>query len=189
MSPPGNGTGLTGTYFQGISFAGTPLLTRLDSTVNFNFAGGSPAPGIPNDQFSIRWEGQVEARSDELYTFYVTSDDGTRLFVNDQLVVNNFTDHAATEGSGTIALRLGQRYSIRLEYYENGGDASATFPGARRLESQNRSSRRRNSSRVTRRLPLPTTHLRLYLTVLPWCREAQAPAQSASRERAVSLGA
>src|SRR5262249_59772771 len=74
-----------------------------------------------------RWEGQVEARSDELYTFYVSHDDGARLWVNDVLVVNNWTDHAAVEDSGSIALRLGQRYSIRLEFYENGGDASVSL--------------------------------------------------------------
>src|SRR5499426_1490487 len=128
MSPPGNGDGLRGTYFQGTALAGAPLLTRVDQTVNFNWAGGSPAPGVvPNDQFSVRWEGQVEARSDELYTFYVTHDDGARLWVNDQLIINNWTDHAAIEDSGSIALQLGQRYSIRLEFYENGGDASATL--------------------------------------------------------------
>ncbi len=128
MSPPGAGDGLRGTYFQGTALAGAPLLTRVDPTVNFNWAGGSPAPGVvPNDQFSVRWEGQVEARSDELYTFYVTHDDGARLWVNDQPIINNWTDHAAIEDSGTIALQLGQRYTIRLEFYENGGDASATL--------------------------------------------------------------
>ena len=75
----------------------------------------------------MRWEGLVEARSDELYTFHVTHDDGARLWVNDQLIINNWTDHAAIEDSGTIALQLGQRYSIRLEFFENGGDASATL--------------------------------------------------------------
>src|SRR6185503_14107392 len=53
MSPPGNGTGLTGTYFLGTQLAGTPVLTRTDPTVNFNFGGGSPDPSIPNDQFSV----------------------------------------------------------------------------------------------------------------------------------------
>jgi endoglucanase len=128
MSPPGNGDGLRGTYFQGTALAGAPLLTRVDQTVNFNWAGGSPAPGVvPNDQFSVRWEGMVEARSDEVYSFHVTHDDGARLWVNNQLIIDNWTDHAAIEDSGTIALQLGQRYSIRLEFYEAGGDASATL--------------------------------------------------------------
>jgi endoglucanase len=128
MSPPGNGTGLTGTFYQGTALAGTPLLTRTDSTIDFNWAGGSPAPGVvPADQFSARWEGEVEARSNELYTFYVTHDDGARLWVNDQLIIDNWTDHAAIEDSGSIPLQLGQRYSIRLEFYENGGDATASL--------------------------------------------------------------
>ncbi len=128
MSPPGNGTGLTGTFYQGTALAGTPLLTRTDSTVDFNWAGGSPAPGIvPADQFSVRWEGEVEARSNELYTFYVTHDDGARLWVDDQLIIDNWTDHAAIEDSGSIPLQLGQRYSIRLEFYEAGGDATASL--------------------------------------------------------------
>ena len=59
------------------------------------------------------------------YTFYTLSDDGVRLWVNGALVVNNWTDHAPTENSGTIALTAGQRYDIRMEYYENGGGAVA----------------------------------------------------------------
>ncbi|MBO0857162.1 MAG: glycoside hydrolase family 9 protein [Chloracidobacterium sp.] len=126
MSPPGKGDGLRGTYFQGAALSGSPLLTRVDQTVNFNWGSGSPEPGVvPNDQFSVRWEGQVEARSDELYSFYVTHDDGARLWVNDQLIIDKWTDHAAVEDSGSIALQLGQRYTIRLEFYENVGDASA----------------------------------------------------------------
>ncbi|WP_410964929.1 PA14 domain-containing protein, partial [Salmonella sp. SAL4435] len=69
----------------------------------------------------------VEARSDELDSFHVTHDDGARLWVNNQLIIDNWTDHAAIEDTGTIALQLGQRYSIRLEFFENGGDASATL--------------------------------------------------------------
>ena len=53
------------------------------------------------------------------------SDDGVRLWVNGQQIVNNWTDHAPTENSGTIALTAGQRYDIRMEFYENGGGATA----------------------------------------------------------------
>ena len=75
--------------------------------------------------WSARWQGQVEAPSTEAYTFYVNSDDGVRLWVNGQLIVSNWTDHAAVENSGTIALSGGQRYDIRMEYYERGGQATA----------------------------------------------------------------
>ena len=59
----------------------------------------------------------MQAQRTQTYTFYTTSDDGVRLWVNNQLVVDNWTDHAATENSGAIALTAGQRYDIRMEFY------------------------------------------------------------------------
>jgi PKD repeat protein/glucose/arabinose dehydrogenase len=102
-----------------------PALVRFDPTVNFNWGGGSPDPAIYRDTFSVRWTGQVEARYSETYTFYTNSDDGVRLWVNGMPIIDNWTDHAPTENSGTIALLAGQRYEIRMEFYENGGGAVA----------------------------------------------------------------
>ena len=120
----GTGTGLAATYYDNADFTGTTV-TRTDPTVNFDWASGSPAPAIAVDTFSARWTGQVQPQFSETYTFYTQSDDGVRLWVNNVLVVNNWTDHAVTENSGTIALTAGQRYDIRMEYYENGGLATA----------------------------------------------------------------
>jgi PA14 domain len=53
------------------------------------------------------------------------SDDGVRLWVNGQQIINNWTNHAPTENSGTIALTAGQRYDIRMEFFENAGGATA----------------------------------------------------------------
>jgi glucose/arabinose dehydrogenase len=120
----GTGTGLAATYYDNVNFTGTTLV-RTDPTVIFDWASGSPAAAIGVDTFSARWTGQVQAGVTETYTFYTQSDDGVRLWVNNVLVVNNWTDHAVTENSGTIALTAGQRYDIRMEYYENGGLATA----------------------------------------------------------------
>lgn len=122
--PPGNGTGLAGAYYNGVSLSGTPVLTRVDPTIDFNWGGGSPATGLPSDGFSVRWTGEVEARSTETYTFYLSHDDGARLWVNNVQVINNWTDHAAVEDSGTIQLEIGKKYPIVVEFYENSGDAS-----------------------------------------------------------------
>jgi hypothetical protein len=81
--------------------------------------------GVGADTFSVRWTGQVLAQYDETYTFSTTTDDGVRLWVNNQLVVNAFQDQAATEKSGTIRLEAGKKYDIKMEYYENGYDALA----------------------------------------------------------------
>jgi glucose/arabinose dehydrogenase len=120
----GTGTGLAATYYNNIDFTGTTV-SRTDGTVNFDWASGSPAAAIGADTFSARWTGQVQPQFSETYTFYTQSDDGVRLWVNNVPVVNNWTDHAITENSGTIALTAGQRYDIRMEFYENGGLATA----------------------------------------------------------------
>ena len=118
------GTGLQGVYYNGTNLSGTPLLTRIDPTINFDLSWHSPAPGIvPQDNYSVRWTGQVQALYSENYTFYTTSDDGIRLWVNGVQLVNDWMNQGATEYSGTIALAAGQKYDIVIEYYEAAGDA------------------------------------------------------------------
>jgi glucose/arabinose dehydrogenase len=120
----GTGGGLSATYFDNMNLTGTTV-TRIDPTVDFVWGAGSPAPAIAVDTFSARWTGQVQPQFTQVYTFYTQSDDGVRLWVNGQQVVNNWTNHATTENSGTISLTAGQRYDIRMEFFENGGSATA----------------------------------------------------------------
>jgi hypothetical protein len=120
----GTGTGLHGDYFDNADLS-APKLSRTDATVNFDWGSGSPDPSMGADSFSVRWTGQVQAQFGETYTFYTTSDDGVRLWVNGVPLVNNWTDHAPTENSGTIALAAGQKVDVKMEYYENGGGAVA----------------------------------------------------------------
>ncbi|WP_081670898.1 S8 family serine peptidase [Sporocytophaga myxococcoides] len=114
--------GLLGTYFRDLNFDQNGY-SRIDSVVNFNFGTNSPAPNIGVDKFSIRWTGQVEAVYSEQYRFYTTSNDGVRLSVNGVQIINNFTDHPATENSGVINLLAGEKYDVVLEYFENVGSA------------------------------------------------------------------
>lgn len=102
-------------------------MIRVDPNINFDWGGGSPDPAIDPDTFSARWEGSIVPRYSETYTFYAGSDDGVRLWVNGQLVVDNWYDRAPAEGAGTINLVAGQSYALRMEYYENGGGAMATL--------------------------------------------------------------
>lgn len=121
---PGTGTGLQGDYYDNMDFT-VPRVTRTDATVNFDWGTGSPDPSIGVDTFSARWTGQVETPFSQTYTFYTVSDDGVRLWVNGQLIIDNWTDHAPTENAGTITLTGGQRYNIQMDFYENGGGALA----------------------------------------------------------------
>ena len=119
----GTGGGVKGQYYQGQNL-NTLVLTRTDPQINFNW-GGAPDPAIPEDNFSVRWSGEVEAAFTETYTFYTNSDDGVRLWINGMQVVNNWTDHGNTENSGNVNLVAGQIYSVRMEHYDSSGAAVA----------------------------------------------------------------
>jgi hypothetical protein len=116
------GTGLHAEYFEGTAF-NTRVATRTDPTVNFNWGVGAP-PGLTADTFSIRWTGWLQIPTAGAYTFFVTSDDGARLWVDGRLLVNSWIDQGATEhASVPVQLQAGQKVDIRLEFFENGGAA------------------------------------------------------------------
>jgi len=123
-NPDLGGTGLKGSYYNNVDFTNLAL-ERTDSQINFDWQLGSPDASIGDDTYSIRWEGDIEVPREGTYTFYLNSDDGVRLWVNNKLMVENWTVHAPTEDIGMIHLEPGQRYSIRLDYYENLGGAVA----------------------------------------------------------------
>lgn len=118
---PADFQGLRATYHDNSDLSGGTV-TRFDSTVNFNWVAGSPDPSIGADTFSGRWTGKIKPLYSETYTFYTTDDDGVRLWVNGQLVVDAWVTGTDTH-SGTIALTAGQSYDIVLEFFENGGNA------------------------------------------------------------------
>jgi hypothetical protein len=119
------GGGVKAQYYNGMNFENL-VLTRIDPQINFNWGDpGSPDASVNVDQFSARWTGEVEAAFTETYTFYTTSDDGARLWVNGVQVVNSWIDQSPAEHSGKIDLVAGNTYSLIMEYYENGGGAVA----------------------------------------------------------------
>jgi hypothetical protein len=117
---PGDGDGLLATYYDHIDFSG-PTVTRVDQTVDFDWAGGSPAPGIAGNNWSARWTGWILPRGSGEYTFTTISDDGIRLWINNQLVIDNWTYHAPTEDHGKITLTGGQKVPIKIEFFQGGG--------------------------------------------------------------------
>ena len=118
------GTGLRGQYFDASNFT-VPKFFRLNPTVDFNWGTLSPDAALAADTFSVRWTGKVESLYSEAITFYVTHNDGARLWVNGQPIINNWTNTTnAVTDSGTITLAAGVKTDIVLEYYDNTGSAS-----------------------------------------------------------------
>jgi glucose/arabinose dehydrogenase len=122
-SSGGAGTGLSGSYFNNSNFSGAAV-TRLDPAIDFSWGSGAPAPGVGADTFSVRWTGQIEAPYSGTYTFYTQSDEGIRLWINNVQLVNHWNSRGS-EDSATITLSAGQRYAIRIDYYDKRGSATA----------------------------------------------------------------
>ncbi|MFM8913803.1 MAG: PQQ-dependent sugar dehydrogenase [Flammeovirgaceae bacterium] len=123
--PTGMGDGLTGNYFNvnGRNVPINPVLTRIDSKVDFDWGTGSPGNGVNPDFFTVIWTGAIEPPISGNYFFYAEADDGVRLWVDGQLLIDKWIPQAATEWSGTINLTQGNRYAVRLEYFDDGGNA------------------------------------------------------------------
>ena len=96
---------------------------RTDSAVDFNWGWDSPASGVNRDDFSVRWSGDFPFESGR-YRFTTTSDDGVRLYVDDQLVINAWRSMRGTR-TGYVTLSAGD-HSVRLEYFERSQAARAS---------------------------------------------------------------
>ncbi|MBL7188805.1 MAG: alkaline phosphatase [Phycisphaerae bacterium] len=130
----GAGKGLKGQYYHHSgdtphdppeSAFETLVLTRIDPEVSFDWEYGSPDPSIGADNFSVKWTGEVEAAFTQTYSFYANGDDGVMLWVNDQLLIDNWTGQSLTGNAGTIDLVAGNRYPIVMYYYDKDSLAMA----------------------------------------------------------------
>jgi len=99
---------------------GTGSVTSID--VDALFAAETPGDG---NTFSIRYTGFITISTNETYTFFTNSDDGSKLFIDGNEIVDNDGNHAAVEESGTVALTVGT-YPITILFYEDAGGEELT---------------------------------------------------------------
>jgi type IV pilus assembly protein PilY1 len=123
-----------GSYFNNKTLSGTAVLTRTEN-IDFDWGTGSPGGGVNSDNFSAVWTSSSKAFATGNYRFQSVSDDGVRVYVNGNLVIDNWTDHSTTTNtSADIALTAGSALDVRVEYYEAGGGATVRLqwlpPGA-----------------------------------------------------------
>lgn len=125
----GNGNGLSADYYQDMNFYNLYDYHIPVSNVNFFWGAGAPEAGMPVDHFSIIYSGYVQPSYFDTYTFYVNSDDGARLYLNNQLILDNWHDQSLgiNTPSQTVSLQAGAKYNISLQYYEDTGDAGVTL--------------------------------------------------------------
>jgi hypothetical protein len=100
----------------------TPYLSGVVTQVNFASTNGSFASSGRVDEVGAVFTGWLDVPTTGFYTLFVESDDGSRLFVDDTLVVDNDGLHGMVERSGVIGLAAG-KHAFRVEFFENGGGA------------------------------------------------------------------
>jgi hypothetical protein len=113
-----------GEYYGNQLFLGVPIVQDT-ATIDFNWGFGSPSPVIPVDNFTARWTGKIVPPVSDSYTIYAQAAGGVKIWVDDQLILNSWTERADTElVCISPYLQAGSVYPLRVEFLENGGTAS-----------------------------------------------------------------
>ncbi len=119
--------GLKAVFFNNIRLAWPPVAQRTDQKIAFNFRNLSPTFGVHATQYSVRWRGYFKVEKTGTYVFGAESDDGIRLFLDDQPILEDWNDHAPKTDYAERKLKKDHVYSIRIDYYNNQGGGKIRF--------------------------------------------------------------
>ncbi len=109
--------GLIGMYYNNSNL--TDLIgVRVDGPIDFDWESGSPMDGVDDNTFSITWNGYLKVDHPGGYDLFITSDDGARLWVDGDLIIDDWNNHASSENEASISLDRGF-HRIRLDYFDN----------------------------------------------------------------------
>jgi len=118
--------GLRAEYFTNVDWSGNPAKVAVDASPS-TAAFTTHAGGLAFPQFSASWSGWIVAPGDDVYTFATTSDDGSWVYVDNALVVDNGGAHPSTTKTGpTIRLARGP-HAVFVRYFQDGGSAELTW--------------------------------------------------------------
>jgi LysM repeat protein len=109
-------------YYCTKDLSGEPVIVRDDYDVRFNWYGGSPGEGLPDDRFSVRWERNVYFDG-SVYHFEATVDDGVRVYVGENLVIDSWREQPSTTYTADVQPPKGV-HKVTVEYYEESNMAS-----------------------------------------------------------------
>jgi beta-glucosidase len=118
--------GLRAEFFNNLKFRGTPITTRIDPRIRFNWVAPGAETTILPIKFTARWTGVIRPASSGLHVFRARADSGIRVYLNDELIINDWSDHAARPDITTRRLEAGKNYALRVDYRNAGGGGALT---------------------------------------------------------------
>lgn len=126
VTPEGSG-GLKAEYYSGVAEpAGEPVVRRTDPQIDFKWDQEPPDPAVDRTLFAARWRGEIQIPVDDTYTFILRSNDGSRLYIDDRLIIEDWGQHAPRDSEGEIELTAGA-HSVFVEYMQQGNNAGVQW--------------------------------------------------------------
>jgi beta-glucosidase len=117
--------GLKAEYFNNEELRGPAATVRTDERINFDWGRYKPTPELNENNFSVRWTGKLTPAESGNYTLGFTADDGARVFLDNQLLVEAWERNPNKTVTKEIRLEGGRSYDLRMEYRQNNREASA----------------------------------------------------------------
>lgn len=124
---PNGPSGFRAEYFDNLDLHGSPALDRTDERIDFDWGEGSYSETGTADHFSVRWTGYFTPSVTTAYNFFLSANDGGRLYLNDQLVLDETGTHAKNLAVYSTELKEKTAYKIRVEYFKNVRTAAIRF--------------------------------------------------------------
>ena len=118
-------SGLSAEYFANTNLSGDTALKRVDPMVSFEWNNVSPGPGVPAQNFSTRWSGELVPPVDGDYRLGVDTDGGSRLFLDGKKIIDDWAPHGERTMTTLVHLQAGHAYPIRMEYYHHGWESTS----------------------------------------------------------------
>jgi chitodextrinase len=119
--------GVWAEYYANKDLGGTPVVSQQENNINYNWGKNAPLTNVPADNYSVAWSGRIVAPSTGTYKLYTNADDGVRLYIDDTLVIDDWTTHSKKENSATVSFTAGKKYNFRLEYFEKNGSSNVSL--------------------------------------------------------------
>ncbi|WP_211480947.1 glycoside hydrolase family 3 C-terminal domain-containing protein [Arcticibacter eurypsychrophilus] len=119
--------GFQAEYFNNATLEGTSVFKQIEKKINYSWVGGTEIKDVSKDKFSVRWTGILRSNETSDYDFTLGGDDGYRMYINDELVIDDWTPGGYRSTDFTKTLQKEINYRIRIEYYQQGGGAAVNF--------------------------------------------------------------
>ncbi len=115
--------GLQAAYYNNVSLTGIPFLSRQDPQIDFHWTLFGPAAGMDAGFYSVRWTGQLISPVSGSYKIGLEGNDGYRLYINDKLMIDQWSKQSYRTVLADYLFEKGKRYNIKVEFYEPRGNA------------------------------------------------------------------